>query len=173
MIEAWAERMAISIKNTNEKGTVSIEVMKYALTIVINFMIPYSAAAVFGLLTGKFADTVLAIVAFILIRSASGGYHLQSSTGCMVLTFILSAAPPHLPFPSEWMVYATALSLLLAAILAPANIKGYARMPEKYFPLMKIVSLLIIGSNFIVHSPVLTIVFLLQAISLCIPNERG
>ena len=172
MIEAWAEKLAVSIKNSNEKQTGSVAVMQYALIIVINFLIPYSAAALVGLLTGQFTETLLAIAAFVLIRSVSGGYHLQSSTWCMVATLLVVALPPHLPFPQDGILYTSLFSLLLFAIFAPANIRGYARMPEKYFPLMKLVSLVLVGSNLILQSPTLAIIFLLQGISLCFPNKR-
>jgi accessory gene regulator B len=56
-------------------------------------------------------------------------------------------------------------------LLAPANIRGYARMPEKYFPIMKVLSLLIIGSNYIWSSSLLAVVFFIQGI-LLLPLRR-
>ncbi|MFS0723028.1 accessory gene regulator ArgB-like protein [Paenibacillus sp. 1P07SE] len=172
MIEAWAEKLAISIKNANTRETSSIAVMTYALIIVINFLIPYTSAAIIGLLTGTLLETGFSIMMLVLVRAVSGGYHFQSSALCTLVTLSVAAGAPHLPFPEDWILLATGLCFILFAIFAPANIKGYARMPEKYFPVMKILSLFIVGSNFFIQSPTLTIILLLQALSLVIPNKR-
>lgn len=166
MIEAWAEKIALSIKEANKEETTSVAVMKYALIIVINFLIPYTTALLVGLLTHRFAETLLAVVVFIFIRAFSGGYHFKSAIACVVVSACVTTIPPHLHLSDKWIVVFTAISFIAAAILAPAHIKGYARMPEKYFPLMKVISLFVIGSNFIIHSSTMAIIFLLQAISL-------
>ncbi|WP_051235915.1 accessory gene regulator ArgB-like protein [Paenibacillus pinihumi] len=172
MIESLAEKLAVKIKKTNEQDTVSIAVMKYALIIVINFLIPYTSALIIGIISGKFSETALSVLALILVRAVSGGYHFQSSTVCSIVTMLVAAAPPHIPFPEGWNLYITAISFVIFAIFAPANIKGYARMPEKYFPLMKVISLFIVGSNFIFQVPVFTMIFIVQALSLLFPNKR-
>ncbi|MBJ6361610.1 accessory gene regulator ArgB-like protein [Paenibacillus sp. GCM10012307] len=172
MIDSLAEKLAIAIKKTNEKDTVSVGVMKYALIIVINFLIPYTSALMIGLISGKFAETALSVLALILVRAVSGGYHFQSSTVCSIVTMLVAAAPPHIPLPEGWNVFITAVSFILFAIFAPANIKGYARMPEKYFPLMKVISLFIVGSNFFFQLPVFTMIFIIQALSLLFTNKK-
>jgi len=172
MIEAWAEKLAAAIKNQNERETASVNVMKYALIIVINFLIPYTSALLIGLLTGKPAETALSVAALIAVRACSGGYHFRSSTACTVVTTIAAAVPPHLPLPDAWTAPATAIGFLLFALFAPANIKGYARMPEKYFPLMKLASLIIAGANFLLQSPTVAVILLLQGVTLLIPNKE-
>lgn len=172
MIETMAERLAVWIKNANEKDTASVEVLKFALIIVINFLIPCTSALVIGAILGKPAETALAILAVVLIRAISGGYHFRSSAVCSIVTAIVMIVPPHIPLPDEWNLYITLFCLVLFAIFAPANMKGYARMPEKYFPLLKIASLLVVGSNLIWQSPILSIIFFIQAISLLVPNKK-
>ncbi|XEC93907.1 accessory gene regulator ArgB-like protein [Paenibacillus tarimensis] len=172
MIEAWAEKLAISIKGANEKETASINVMKFALIIIINFLIPCMCALMVGLMTGKSVETAVSVLTFVLVRASSGGYHFQTSTVCTVVSTIVMAVPPHISFPDQWNIYVTGFAFILFLIFAPANIKGYARMPERYFLLMKIISLIIVGSNFILLSPLLTTVFLLQGISLLVPSKE-
>jgi len=172
MIETWAERLAISIKNANEKDTVSVQVMKYALTIVINFLIPYSMALVIGWLTNMFLETLVAVATLIAVRASSGGYHFRSTTACTIATAMVSVIPPHIYLSYEWTIYLTAIGFVLFALYAPANIKGYARMPEKYFPVMKWVSVIIAGSNFFIESPIIAIILLLQGVSLLFPNKE-
>ncbi|MEF3304061.1 accessory gene regulator ArgB-like protein [Paenibacillus sp. GYB003] len=166
MIEAWAEKMAVAIKRTNADETVSVPVMKYALIIVINYFIPVIASLTIGLITGKVGATACSILAFSLIRAFSGGYHFKSAVVCMAVTTAITAIPPHIALPAKWIVVLTAISFLLVAWLAPAGIRGYARMPEKYFPIMKAISLLIVGSNFMINSGLLAILFIIQGVSL-------
>ncbi|HZG56348.1 accessory gene regulator ArgB-like protein [Paenibacillus sp.] len=172
MIETWAERLAITIKNANEKETVSVQVLKYALTIVFNFLIPYSLALLIGWLTGMFFETLLAAFSLIAVRASSGGYHFRSTIACTIVTTIVSVLPPHIQMSSDWTTYLTAIGFVLFALYAPANIQGYARMPEKYFPVMKWISVIIAGSNFFIESPIIALILLLQGVSLLIPNKE-
>ncbi len=173
MIEVWAEKLAVLIKKSNEKETASVAVMKYALIIVINFLIPYTSALIFGWITGKFVETLICVFAIVLVRAVSGGYHFQSVTVCSIVTFLAASLPPHLSFPQEAVIYVNGISFILFALLAPANIKGYARMPEKFFLIMKGISLVIVGGNLILQLPLLTMVFALQALSLLFPFGKG
>lgn len=173
MIEAWAERMAVSIKRSNEQETISVAVMKYALTIVINFLIPCVLVMLVGVISGRFSETLLSLCALVAMRAVSGGYHFNSMVACIGATIVVAAAPPHIPFPQEWIVYGNVVSLAVMAVLAPANIKGYARMPEKYFPLMRGVAVALVGCNFIIQSPTLVMIFLIQSFSLFFTNKKG
>lgn len=173
MIEAWAEKLALRIKDANQQDTVSVGIMKYALIIVINFAIPFVSAVTIGIATGKAAETLLCFLALVLLRTVSGGYHFESSTLCMIMTTAMVAAPPHLAVPELWIPYMTAGSLIVFGILAPANIKGHTRISETYFPMMKIASLLLVSTNFLLLSPSLTILIAVQALTLLIPNKGG
>lgn len=172
MIESWAEKLAVTIKGANESETSSIAVMKYALTIVINFLIPYTAALLIGFITGKPLETAISVLAIILVRASSGGYHFDSSSICIIVTAAAAAIPPHITLATSWSLILTAVSLLLFLIFAPANIKGYAQMPEKYFPAMKLAASAVVASNFLLQYPFLSIIYFLQGISLLFTNNR-
>lgn len=171
MIEAWAGKLASTIKKANEQHTAHEAVLKYALTIVINFIIPVCASLLIGWITEHFIDTALSLIAFTLLRAVSGGFHFKSANVCMVVTTCIISIPPHITILGQWILVLTSISFLLAVLLAPANIRGYARMPEKYFPIMKVLSLLIIGSNFIWGSSLLAVVFFIQGF-LLLPLRR-
>lgn len=173
MIEAWAERLAVSIKKSNEQETVSVAVMKYALTIVFNFLIPCILVILIGVISGKISETLLSLCTLVAMRAVSGGYHFNSMLACIGATIVVAAAPPHILFPQEWVVYGNVVSLVVMAVLAPANIKGYARMPEKYFPLMRGVAMALVGCNFIIQSSILVMIFLVQSFSLFFTNKKG
>ncbi|MFC3767691.1 accessory gene regulator ArgB-like protein [Paenibacillus sp. GCM10012303] len=171
MIEVWAGKLARTIKSANEQQTAHEAVLKYALTIVINFVIPVCASLLIGWITGQFLGTLLSLTAFTLLRAVSGGFHFKSANVCMIVTTCIISIPPHITIPGLWVPVFTSISFILAVLLAPANIRGYARMPEKYFPIMKVLSLLIIGSNYIWSSSLLAVVFFIQGI-LLLPLRR-
>src|SRR5262245_46009657 len=130
MIELMAEKIAITIKQANKEETASIAVMKFALIIVINFLIPVILALSAGIITGAWAETWLTIAAFVTLRMMSGGYHFDSPVPCMLVTTAVMAIPPHVMIPDNWCILFTSFSLVLFLFLAPANLKGYNTMPE-------------------------------------------
>ncbi|TMV49479.1 post-translational modification of quorum-sensing peptide protein [Paenibacillus mesophilus] len=166
IIEAWSEKIAVSIKKVNENETVSVGVMKFALIIVFNFTIPFLISLCIGAIGGKFSDTLLAIAAFVMLRMLSGGYHFKSSTVCMLSMIVVAVIPPYIHFSELWTLIFTITSMVLVALLAPSNMRGYHRMPEKYYPLMRIASVLLVASNLVVASEIMALVYLLQAVSL-------
>ncbi|MBD2865800.1 MULTISPECIES: accessory gene regulator ArgB-like protein [Paenibacillus] len=171
MIEALAGKIANKIKRADEQNTAHVEVLKYGLIIVINYALPVVASLTIGWITNQFSGTLFSVLAFTLLRLASGGFHFKSANVCTVVSILIISIPPHVSLSDHWITICTAVSLLLIFILAPANIRGYARMPEKYFPIMKIVSVLIVGSNLLWHSSILAIVFIVQGV-LLLPLRR-
>jgi accessory gene regulator B len=166
IIEAWSERIALSIKRANENETVSVPVMKFAIIILINFFIPVITSLMIGLASGRLAETALCIIAFVLLRMASGGFHFQSPILCMISTVIVTAVPPHIMISDTWTTAFTVLSLILVLLRAPSNMRGYNRMPERFYPYLKIASAILVGMNFILDSYVVALVFLIQGVLL-------
>ncbi|REJ12513.1 MAG: post-translational modification of quorum-sensing peptide protein [Thermobacillus sp.] len=172
MVEALAESLATKIKQANPNQTASVPVMKFALIIVINFTIPVVASLAFGAVTGKWLETLTAMIFFVALRMISGGYHFESPIPCMSMTFIIIAVPPHISLSEKWTWFLTVTALVLVALLAPANMKGYNTIPEKYYPLLKIGSALIVSSNFLFLSGTAAIVLAVQGISLLFRNKE-
>lgn len=172
MIESVAERLAIKIKNANHAETTSVPVMKFALIIVINFVIPVLIAGLIGVFTGKLSETLLNIIVFVAIRMLSGGYHFEKPIPCILATTCIMSLPPHIDIAENAIWIINAASLLVFILLAPANMKGYNTMPEKYYPVLKAISTVIVASNFITLSPSLTLVIAVQAVSLLFQNKE-
>jgi accessory gene regulator B len=172
MVETLAEHLAARIKKANPEQTASVAVMKFALIIVINAVIPIVAAIAFGALTGKWPETMLAIGYFAALRMISGGYHLEKPVPCMVVTFLIVAIPPHIPLSDEMAAWLTAISLVLVLWLAPANMKGYNTIPENYYPMLKILSALLVSGNFLLLSGTAAIVLTVQSITLLFRNKE-
>lgn len=166
MIEALAGKIASKIKLANEQQTAHKDVLKFGLIIVINFTIPVGISMLVGWITGQFVGTLLSILAFTLLRISSGGFHFKSANVCSIVSILVITIPPHITLSDHWITICTAVSLLLIIIFAPANIRGYARMSEKYFPVMKFISALVVGSNFFLHSSTFAVVFLVQGLLL-------
>lgn len=166
MIEAWSEKIAISIKNANEEHTASIPLMKFALIILFNFFIPTIISLLIGAMTGNLAETALSISSFVILRMASGGYHFKSSMVCMLTMIVIAVIPPLVPVSENWTLILTVVGLILVTTLAPSNMRGYNRMPEKYYPLLKTASVIFVASNLYIGSGVMALVFAIQGVSL-------
>lgn len=166
IIEGWSEKIAISIKNMDRNGTASVPVMKFALIILFNYSIPVVISLVIGAFCGTFGSTLLSLLTFTVIRMLSGGYHFKSSTICMTAMIIVGVIPPFISISGEWVFILNFMSIILVLWLAPSKMRGYHRMPEKYYPLMKVASALLISTNFAIASEIMALVFAVQALSL-------
>jgi accessory gene regulator B len=164
MTEGIANKLAVKIKNANPEKTASIEVMKYALIILIDGLIVLLLTICIGSISGKFLETIYTIVAFVILRQLSGGFHFDSSVKCIIFSTALLAALPHIPLNQLWIKPFTILSLISFLIYAPSNIDQQTRIPNKYFPTLKIISVLLISTNMIFSSALLAKVFFAQAV---------
>jgi accessory gene regulator B len=172
MIDMIAGRIATSIKNANPEKTASIDVMRYALILLINISITTIIALAVGLITGKFIETVLFSLAFIILRSSTGGFHLDSSVKCTIVSTCMASLFPQIPITSQMMFSFQIISLLLILIFAPANIEGQTRIPPKYYPHLKVFGLLLVSSNFILAIPILSFGFFVQSLTLISIKRR-
>lgn len=172
MVEWVSNRIATSIKKANPEHTSSIEVMAFSLILIVNTFAIIFCSLIVGWVTGKLPETAITLFAFAVLKFVSGGYHLKSSDMCILYSTLGMTILPHIPIYENWIIWMTAISFVLAAIYAPANMNKKARIPERYYPVLKVISLIIIGSNFIFNSDILAKVFLLQAVML-FPIRRG
>jgi accessory gene regulator B len=173
VIERLALRLASAIKEVDPERTPSVDVMKFSLIILLHTLFTALIILTVGWATGKGGETAGGMLFFMLLRFFSGGYHLHSSALCTVLSVALIGAAPHIPLPPEWVMALTALNVVLMLVFAPSNIKGFARIPETWFPLLKIVSGLIVSSNFLMRLDHIAVVSLFQALLVMIPQKGG
>lgn len=172
IVETLAESLATKIEQVNPGQTASVPVMKFALIILINFTIPVVASMAFGAFTGKWFETLIAMSYFVVMRMISGGYHFESPIPCMLMTFAIIAIPPHVEMSEKSTLILTSFSLVLVILLSPSNMKGYNTISEKYYPLLKVFSVLIVSSNFILLSGAAAIVLAVQGITLLFHNKE-
>ncbi|MEC0170739.1 accessory gene regulator ArgB-like protein [Paenibacillus graminis] len=160
-----ANRIAIAIKNANSEATHSIEVMQYSLNIILNTCFIILATAVNGIVTGHFSESLIFLVSFSFLRLSSGGFHLKTATACNIVTIFLSTASPFLSFFFEqnfWFL--STICFLIIVVFAPNPDKN-ARIPIKIYPTLKLLSIVLVGSNFLIHSSVIGLAFLVQSLT--------
>lgn len=166
VIDSLAGKIAVSIKNTNPEKTNSVEVMKFSLIILLNGFITLGSAILIGSLAGNASVTFLAFVAFVVLRICSGGFHFQSSITCTIVSTILLISIPFIPLNYLWLQVLTWISLFLVLVYAPARIQEHSNIAKKYYPILKCIALLIVGSNLIFRSEVIAIAFFVQSLTL-------
>ncbi|MBJ6364207.1 accessory gene regulator B family protein [Paenibacillus sp. GCM10012307] len=150
----------------------STAVTYYALQIIVNTVTIAGCALLIGFITGEFWRAALAIVSFGVIRYLSGGYHLKAGYLCIIVSTLLLSILPHLSFPIVVIKIMTIISVISFALFAPSNYDKYARMPKRYYPLLKIVSTGLVASNFVILSDVLAMTYIIQAVLLPLGKER-
>lgn len=173
MIEAIANRIAVKLKEANPEETASVDVMKYALFGLIHNTLTFATALIVGLLLGHLVDTLVAAISFMTLRFVSGGYHFKTPLSCLVFSSLIFVVIPFVQVPEMWLYVINSLSLLLALIFAPSNIREHIRVPEKYWPLFKVISVIIVGANYFFLNPIITLALFVQSITLITLKKGG
>lgn len=166
MIKRPSRTIATWLKKANPEETASIEVMEYALSIIINISLIIIIALGVGHSMGKYGETALALFSFILLRFFSGGVHIRSSFGCMATTIVLCLTIPRLPVlnKAEMLIF-TLICILLLLLFAP-QVDSEAGFKPELKRLFKIISLCIVSSNLILWSSIISVSFLIQCLTL-------
>jgi len=172
MIESMALRLAQRLKNAEPEGTASVEVMKYSLVILLNLFFTILVIGLAGAITGKFGQTMLGLSAFMVLKFVSGGAHLRTALQCSVLSVVCVVAVPHIPLTDTWTQAVIVVSAVLLLLFAPSNLKGHTRIPDRYFPLLKLASVLIVSLNFFWLSSTVAVAHFIQAASTIRINRR-
>ncbi|QDX91111.1 accessory regulator AgrB (plasmid) [Brevibacillus laterosporus] len=171
MIEKISKKIATLINKANPAQTSSVAVLTYSISVTINFLVVLIFSILLGYLFGRLAETIIALFSFMLLRAFSGGYHLKSLDGCAVVTVGIMSIIPHIPMTSIVNTVLTAISGLLVLLLAPNNVYDGVKVPREKHLLLKVISFLIVCSNFLFISPILSLSFFVQSI-LLIPKRR-
>ncbi|QJD85935.1 accessory gene regulator ArgB-like protein [Cohnella herbarum] len=166
MIEPLSLKLATKLKEANPEHPASLEVLKFSIAAVINVIGTIILALSLSFVLNHIAGTALALISFAALRAISGGYHLNSSMACMLITSITANLIPYINLSTTLNIGLTIFCLLLALLYAPSNIENQSRIPRRYYPLLKVVSAILIASNFFIQSDIIAISFLLQVLSL-------
>lgn len=162
-IDRSAESIAKSIRRNYDKAG-SEAVLKYSLNLVINTLTAIMVAFLFCTFTGHIYQFLIAFISFITIRFVTGGMHMSSSLTCCIMTatIFIVASLTDFNYDKVFLIL-DSISIVIFLITVPNDIQGFSSLDSKYYPLLKIIAVLIVSSNFIIHSTVLTASFIIQA----------
>lgn len=172
MIEIIAGRIAEGIKRKAPEHPASIAIMKHALAVLINTISIIVLALVVAIINDKLPETLTVMCSFALLRMVSGGLHLKSGTLCVVVSTTMIVGLSMVNINEYGTTVLNCISLVLAVIFAPTDIKNQSRIPQKYYPILKVISVLMIALNLWISSSFIAVAFFAQAI-LLLPILKG
>src|SRR5690606_6987816 len=90
----------------------------------------------------------------------------KSAILCIVVSAGVAALLPFLTISGSVMLIINIINSTLTLFFSPSGIEQQTRIPTKFFPLLKILSVLIVMSNFIFQSHLLAVTWAIQAVTL-------
>lgn len=166
MIELMADKMARGIKQRAPEHPATLAVLKHSLAILINTFSILVLTLVLGIVTEHLYETLAVLISFSALRMVSGGLHLRSGTWCVIVTTAMVLLVSHVGMTASLTWKITALSFILATAFAPTDIQKQSRIPRKYYPVLKVLSMILVSVNFFLGSPVVAASFLVQTLLL-------
>lgn len=115
---------------------------------------------------GQLYETLVAAFGFMILRFVSGGYHFKTPLSCLLFSSFVFVAIPFVPLNTTWFWIINVLTLALVLIFAPSNIKEHIRVSEKFFPVFKVISTILVIISFFLHNEIVTLAFFIQSVTL-------
>lgn len=168
-----AYRIARAIKEADPDKTHSIEIMQYSLTIILNTLSIIISTLVIGWLLGEFREAALAMCCSIVLRIASGGVHLRSAWACNVVSTSIFVLIPIISLYWDPPVNVLNIVILLIMILYAPQPDRNTSVPKKWYPWLKLMSILLAASNFYWNSEVIGLAFLIQSLTIIPLRKEG
>jgi accessory gene regulator B len=175
MIVEWiAINAAKKIKEVDTEKTASLEVLIYGLKIIINTLSVILLTLTLGWMFGWLKEVIVVLVAFAILRSFSGGYHIKSSDLCILvssgLMLLITATCELVNVPIYIYYTMNIISLIVMIMFSPSNKTKIKKEPKKFFA-YKIISSLMIITLYVVHNELITITFFIQTITIIIGEK--
>ncbi|ASA20977.1 accessory gene regulator ArgB-like protein [Paenibacillus donghaensis] len=171
MIEFLANKTATAIKKQAPDHPASIAVLKYSLAMIINVTSIILFTYLISLWTGKTKEVLIIMFGFALLRQVSGGKHLKSGEACVIITTSLFTILSFFEVSQIYVVVINLISLLLVMMFAPSRIEKQSRIPKRHYPKLKYISAFLVLLSLIIQSPVLSISFFVQSVTLISRRE--
>jgi len=117
----------------------------------------------------------VSMTAFALLRSITGGYHLQSSDWCVAVSVAMIIAPTIVnPYLTDAIIlFANLLSLFILLVFAPSQMEYHAKYPKgSYFILKMAAAGLVIINTLLLNSGIIALAFVFQSLSLLWRNNK-
>ncbi|TDF95798.1 accessory gene regulator B family protein [Paenibacillus piri] len=163
-IDKSADALAVSIRKNNPNAA-SQAVLFYALSLLINISLTIITVIVICSITGHLAKALLIIVVYTLLRFVSGGAHLSSSLACCIASSVIFITASHVEYDFYYIgLILNSAALLILLKTAPQGIENISRIDKKYYPLLKLFSVIIVASNYYFQLDFLSTAFFIQAL---------
>ncbi|MBW7477659.1 accessory gene regulator B family protein [Paenibacillus oenotherae] len=171
-MQTIAYKLALGLKNRVPSHHGSVAVFQFAFEVLLNIIGALMLTLFISLFTGQILATCLALTALAALRMVSGGAHFKYSSLCTLVTAIVANFASLSDFPAIYVVVATSISVVIALIYAPSRIEEQTRIPKKYFPVLKLISVILIASNYLIGSSIIAVTFLIQSLTLIRKKRR-
>lgn len=171
MIKAVSHKLATSIKTAAPESPTSVEVMRYAISFLLNAALIIALSLAISLFTGKIAEAATILIAYALLRQLSGGMHLKSGWMCVFVSTIGVTILSFVNFSETLEIYISMVNVILALTYAPSRIEKQTRINPKYFPYLKVTSAVLVATGFLIHSPSMIAAFFVQCLTLISRKE--
>lgn len=165
-IDACATKCTSFIRS-NYKDAASEKVLFYALSLFINSFVAISVSLLIAAISGHFLQALYVITLYTVLRFFSGGLHLSTSLRCCIFSIIVFTFTSHLELDYSQLHLGFILTLVSAVILlvtAPQGIKNHSRIDERYYPILKVISVGLVLSNLYFESSILAFAYFVQAL---------
>jgi accessory gene regulator B len=166
MIETLALKMAEGIKRNIPDHKASVAVLKYSLAIMLNTAFIIIGTLLVSFVTSRTKEVIILLIVFASIRQISGGIHLKSGMKCVLATTTTFTILSLIHLELQYIQILNVVSIILYIVYAPSRIRQQNRIPRRYYPGLKILSVLIVSSSFFFQSTTLTLCFLVQGLTL-------
>jgi accessory gene regulator B len=166
IIERTALHLTRQIRK-NYEGAASEAILHYALVIVLNAMAVLFLVISVSSITGNLGSAWLSILTFMMLKYITGGIHLRSSMACTLVSSGVLLAIIHAPITFHYTGMAlNLLAAILMFIYAPGAQIRKGTIDHKYYPRLKWAAVLLCVLNFLLQSPLLSLIFTIQSLSI-------
>jgi accessory gene regulator B len=152
MIDALASSLAGRLNQYTQNNNINTDVVRYRIAEMLHLIIIFSVSIIISLFTGKTFEVLVALISFALLRKLSGGFHLKTLEGCELFTITMVTVITLIH--SNHIMLINLVSIILLFV--------FSRKILSY----KVISILLVSSNFFIHSEIVAISFLAQALTL-------
>ncbi|MEK5400567.1 accessory gene regulator B family protein [Paenibacillus sp. FSL K6-2859] len=175
MIELLAQKIVKwTIKYTDENQYSESHMMFFMLHLLTNTGV-IVVSIFLGIASGELSGMFTAIISLAVLRRFSGGFHLKSPEGCILVTVIAAygATIFSVGVLLEWLFHLVTLGIIFLFAPNPSNdlVKGIESHKVRY----KLISVLLVVGSMLWGNSVIINIFMFQAITI-IPftsNKKG
>lgn len=167
MIDKFVNNLALSLVAQYPNELPPYGITRYGLKFICTNIIPIGLLLLVGLILNNYNNVLVSVISFSVLRMTSGGYHSKFPEICLLYStmIIITVASFGSAFSGfEWIM--SLISMILVVIYAPSNIENQTKILQKYFKLLKYISVLtvLIGSLF--QNPIVSASMLAQSLLL-------